>query len=115
MAKRSSLGEWLPDNVTFHEKALSDFLSLDRSMQIPVAKAIKRVAENPKPISEGGYGKPLGNRYASDLTTLLKVKLVKQGIRIVYRLIREGDRMYIIVIGVRSDEEVYKEAARRLE
>ena len=43
-----------------------------------------------------------------------KIKLRGLGYRVVYSLIQEKTRMRIIVISVRDDEEVYREAERRL-
>ena len=45
---------------------------------------------------------------------LLKIKLKRAGIRIVYKLVQDRDHMLIIVIGLRSDSAVYKTAARRM-
>ena len=101
-------------NYVFEPGAKKDFARLDGSLRDVVMKAIRRVRINPLPQSEGGYGKPLGNKGGSDLTGLLKVKLKKSGIRIVYYLVREAETMTIVVIGLRADSEVYKEAARRI-
>ena len=87
---------------------------MDHSQQIIVRKAISKVRVNPLPQSEGGYGKPLGHKGGSNLTGFLKVKLRKEGIRIVYRLIKTETRMLIIVIGLREDEEVYEIARNRI-
>ena len=40
------------------------------------------------PANEGGYGKPLGNKHGNGLTSLCKIKLRKEGIRVVYALVR---------------------------
>ncbi|MDO4804048.1 MAG: type II toxin-antitoxin system RelE/ParE family toxin [Lachnospiraceae bacterium] len=98
--------DYLPD-------ARKDIKNLDRSQQIIVEKAIKRVKNNPLPQDEGGYGKPLGNRHGTDLTNFLKIKLRGEGIRIVYKLIRTDTKMLVVVVGVREDEEVYELAQRR--
>ena len=45
---------------------------------------------------------------------LLKIKLKKLGLRIVYKLVRQDDVMKIIVISLRSDNEVYETAAKRI-
>ena len=59
----SELGKYVfPDNVSFSAEAEKDFLNLDRSMQIPVARAVIKVSENPKPRPEG-YGKPYHKRF----------------------------------------------------
>ena len=99
--------KYLPD-------AIRDMQALDHSQQIIVRKAISKVRVNPLPQSEGGYGKPLGHKGGSNLTGFLKVKLRKEGIRIVYRLIKTETRMLITVIGLREDEEVYEIARNRI-
>ena len=48
-------------------------------------------------------------------TSFLKAKLRDEGIRIVYRLVREKDRMFVVVIGMREDDEVYEIAQRRID
>ena len=75
---------------------------------------MKKVSRNPLPASEGGYGKPLGNKSGINLTGCLKIKLLRLGIRIVYRLKRTEHGMQIIVVGVRADNEVYRIADERL-
>ena len=93
--------------------ARKDILDLSRNQQIIVEKAIKKVKTNPLPQSEGGYGKPLGNKRGTNLTNMLKIKLRGDGIRIVYKLIRTETKMLVVVVGVREDEEVYEIAQRR--
>ena len=100
--------EYLPE-------AQDDLKRLDGSVRLRVLKALDKVAANPLPSSgsEPGYGKPLGNKDGTDLTGLLKVKLKRDGVRIVYKLEERDGVMLVIVIGARSDDEVYREAARR--
>ena len=97
----------------YHPEAKKDIDKLDGSQKVAVKKAIKKVLQNPLPQSEGGYGKPLGNKSGNNLTGLLKVKLKKEGLRIVYKLVRTENTMYVLVVGVRSDNEVYYIAAER--
>ena len=99
--------------VQYHPEALRDLKKLDRSQQILVEKAIRKVSSNPLPASEGGYGKPLGNKHQNNLSGLLKVKLKGAGLRIVYQLIRTQHSMFVIVIGIRDDDEVYRIAGKR--
>lgn len=99
--------------VEFLQEAVDDLRRLDGAVRLRTLKAIKKVSQNPLPQSEGGYGKPLGNRNAIDLVGLLKIKLRSDGIRVVYRLQRVENQMLVVVIGVRTDADVYKEAARR--
>lgn len=91
--------EYLPE-------AAQDLKDLDGSQRILVLKAIKKVQQNPLPVDEQGYGKPLGNHNGTDLAGLLKIKLRSVGLRVVYQLLRTESSMIVIVIGVRDDEEV---------
>ena len=95
-------------------EAEKDFDSLSRNQQIMADKAIKKVRSNPLPQKEGGYGKPLGHKLGANLTGFLKVKLRKEGIRIVYKLICTESKMLIVVIGMREDDEVYEVARNRI-
>ena len=95
-------------------EAREDLRRLDGSTRLMVRKAIHKVLQNPLPQTEGGYGVPLGNRQGSHLAGCLKIKLLRVGIRVVYRLRHTEHGMEIIVIGVRADSEVYKVAEERL-
>ena len=101
--------------VKYLPEAKKDMKALDHSQQIVVRKAINKVKNNPLPQDEGGYGKPLGHKHGLNLTGFLKVKLRKEGIRIVYKLFKTETRMLVVVIGVREDEEVYEIAQRRIQ
>lgn len=99
--------------VDYTPLAKSDLKALDNSQRKTIKKLIDKVSQNPLPKSEGGYGEPLGNKCGINLTGLYKIKLLKLGIRVVYKLIRDGDLMRIIVIAARSDGEVYNIAHNR--
>ena len=100
--------------VEYLPEANQDLKNLDGSQRLLVLKAIKKVQQNPISIYEGGYGKPLGNKNGSDLSGFLKVKLKSAGLRVVYKVVRQDDKMLIIVIGARADEEVYGMAQKRI-
>jgi len=100
-------------NVEYLPETLYDFHQLDGSQRILIRKAIAKVSQNPLPKEEGGFGIPLGNKNGRNLTGFLKIKLLKAGLRIVYKLIRTNDSMLIVVIGARADEEVYNLATAR--
>ncbi len=104
--------EWI---LKYSEDAYKDLESLDNSQQKLVIKAIRKVLENPLPKNEGGYGKPLENQSGIKLAGLLKIKLLKIGIRVVYKIERKDGVMEIIVISVRDDKKVYKTAQKRIE
>lgn len=101
-------------NVKYLPEALEDMKKLDGSQKIFVRKAIQKVCQNPLPQSEGGYGKLLGNKHNTALSSFLKIKLRGPGLRIVYQLMRQGNSMCVIVIGAREDDEVYEIAQRRI-
>jgi mRNA interferase RelE/StbE len=101
-------------NIDYHEKAKKDLQDLNSTVSVRVIKAINRVSLNPLPQSEGGYGKPLGNKQSSKLAGCMKIKLKSIGIRVVYQLIRVDNIMKIVVVSIRDDDEVYKEAERRI-
>ena len=100
--------------VEYLPEAEKDLKGLDGSQRTLALKAIKKVQQNPLPVDEQGYGKPLGNHNSTNLAGLLKIKLRSAGLRIVYQLRRTETSMMIIVIGVRADEEVYELAQKRV-
>ena len=94
--------------LVYLPEAAKDLKNLAGNQRLMVIKAIGKVLQNPLPVTEGGYGKPLGNKQGSDLTGFLKIKLRDAGIRVVYKLIRT--EMLVVVIGARADDEVYETA-----
>ena len=99
--------------IAYLAEAKKDLKALDHSVETQVLKGIRKVAQNPVSIYDGGYGKPLGNKNGNDLTGLFKIKFRDLGIRVVYQLMISETVMQIVVVSARSDEQVYKEAARR--
>jgi len=87
--------------IRYLPEALQDLRALDSSRRARVLKAIEKVSLNPLPNSEGGYGKPLGNRQNSRLAGYLKIKLLKDGLRVVYELVRDKEVMKIVIISDR--------------
>ena len=100
-------------NVEFLDEAKRDMKRLDHSAQVQVLKGIQKVAQNPVSVNEGGYGKSLGHPSGTDLTRLFKIKLRDPGLRVVYKTEIIDNRMKIIVVSARSDDQVYREAAKR--
>lgn len=101
--------------IVYIEAAVKDLQDLDGSVRKQVLRAIEKVAQNPQPKSEGGYGNPLGNRNGLNLTGYMKIKLRDVGIRVVYRIEEVNGVMRIIIIGARSDDEVYRLAVQRIQ
>lgn len=100
--------------IEFTKDAAKDVNKLREPSKSHVYAMLNKVAENPLPFTEGGYGKPLGHKRDGNLTGYLKVKLKGDGLRVVYRLERMEQTMIIIVVSVRDDNTVYKEAVRRI-
>lgn len=100
--------------IVYLKQAIRDLNQLDNTQRINVLKAINKVSQNPLPTNEGGYGKPLGNFNHNKLAGFLKIKLKKDGIRVVYQLIRTENIMRIVIIGFRNDNEVYEAAYKRI-
>lgn len=99
--------------VEYIKEALCDLKQLDAYNRKVILRAIDKTAEHPLPSPEG-YGKPLGNKNSSRLSGCYKIKLRDLGYRVVYSLVRDKKVMRIIVIAIREDDEVYKEAERRI-
>lgn len=99
--------------LVYLPEAQKDFKELSGNERIVVAKALKKVLENPLPVNEGGYGKPLGNKQGNNLSGFLKIKIKSLGIRVVYKLIKINGQMLVVVIGARADDEVYDIAQKR--
>lgn len=99
--------------IEYIKEAQRDLKRLDPYNRKIILKAIEKTSERPLPPPDG-IGKPLGNHASSKLNGFYKIKLHDFGYRVVYQLVREGKIMRIIVIAVRDDEAVYKEAERRI-
>ena len=99
-------------NLKYLPEATEDLKIFDNSVRKRLYKSILRTAQNPLPKQQGGYGEPLGNKSGINLTGFLKIKLRGIGLRIVYKL--DEPDMLIIVAAAREDEEVYKEAFKRI-
>lgn len=102
-------------DITYLPEALDDLRRLDGSQRILIRKAIQKVASNPLPETEGGYGKLLGNKNNTNLSGFLKIKLRGAGLRVVYKLVRVQNRMLIIVIGAQEEAEAYEDAYKRIQ
>ena len=98
----------------FTPEADKDMDKLAGNQRKVVFKAINKVLENPLPFTEGGYGKPLGNKHGYNLTGYCEIKLRGQGLRVIYKLEKDEMVMLNIVVDKRSDEEVYRIAFERL-
>jgi mRNA interferase RelE/StbE len=99
--------------IEYIKEAQRDLQKLDANNRRIILKAIEKTAQRPLPPPDG-IGKPLGNHAAANLSGYYKIKLRDLGYRVVYGLVREGNVMKIIVISIRDDDAVYREAERRI-
>ena len=100
-------------DIEYIKEALRDLKRLDVYNRKLILKAIEKTAERLLPPPDG-IGKPLGNHASSQLSGYYKIKLKNIGYRVVYDLVREKNIMKVIVISIRDDDAVYKEAERRI-
>ena len=98
--------------VNFLKKAQEDYDALDGSQKKWVEASVERLK-----IRGGEIGEPLHKSATNDLRGCKKLKNKSLGLRIVFRVIASGECeiIEIIVIGKRSDSEVYHMAGKRLE
>ncbi|MDR0991514.1 MAG: type II toxin-antitoxin system RelE/ParE family toxin [Ruminococcus sp.] len=101
-------------DLSYLDEAERDLKDLDKGEKAQILKGIRKALKNPLPRSEGGYGHPLGNKGGNNLTGCLKLKFLKLGTRVVYKLIRTENVMKVIIISARADNEVYIEAKKRI-
>ena len=99
--------------IEYIKEAQRDLQKLDAYNRRFILKAIEKTAQRPLPPPDG-IGKPLGNHAAANLSGYYKIKLRDLGYRVVYGLVREGNVMKVIVISIRDDDAVYREAERRI-
>lgn len=99
--------------IKFYEEAIVDIENLDGSKKKEVMKGILKVSQNPLSNTEGGYGKPLGNKSGVNLTGFFKIRFRHSGLRIVYYLEREDEIMNIVIVSIRDNDYVYEQAAKR--
>lgn len=100
--------------IEYIKEAQRDLQRLDPYNRKLILKAIEKTAERPLPPPDG-IGKPLGHHAAANLSGYYKIKLRDLGYRVVYGLVQEGNIMKIIVISIRDEDAVYREAERRIE
>lgn len=83
-------------------------LGLSKQQILKLQMRINEIAENPLSKQEGGYGELL----SGNLKGLLKFRF-DNDYRVVYQVVRTETLMKVIIIGLRSDQEVYRTAALR--
>lgn len=96
--------------VEFIRAAIDDLEDLDGDILKRALKKILQLEKNPE------AGQPLGRsqRTGTNLTTFRKLVLGNRDWRVIYRIEPGGDVSVVWLVGDRSDDECYREAADRL-
>lgn len=91
--------------LKFLPEALAEWQALDGSVKEPLRKLLKKRLENPHVPGGALHG---------DLLGYYKIKLLKQGVRLVYGV--EDDVLTVMVMAVdrREDNKVYQSTLDRL-
>jgi mRNA interferase RelE/StbE len=91
--------------LQFHPQALEEWNALDGSVKKPLKNLLEKRLDNPR---------VPGGELVGDLLGCYKIKLRKQGVRLVYRV--EDDVLVVMVMAVdrREDGVVYKSALARI-
>lgn len=90
--------------LRFHELALAEWKNLDNSIREPLKKKLEARLENPRVPAAALTGMP--NCY--------KIKLLRVGYRLVYRVDEDIVFVTVIAIGERDKLKVYDTAKSRL-
>ncbi|MFM9912318.1 MAG: type II toxin-antitoxin system RelE family toxin [Methylophilaceae bacterium] len=95
-----------PYRLKFVPDALDEWNALDGSLKEPLRKLLKKRLDNPH---------VLGAELKGELRDCYKIKLLKQGYRLIYAI--EDDVMVVLVLAVdRRDKSVaYRAAIKRLQ
>ncbi|MGI6154971.1 MAG: addiction module toxin RelE [Enterococcus lemanii] len=95
--------------LQWFDEAKAEYDKLDGSQKIQVNKGLKRIEERGM-----DAGKHLEKkRY--DLSMCREIKMKRLGLRIVFKQSKNGIEIIdVVVVGKRSDDEVFNSAAKRL-
>jgi mRNA interferase RelE/StbE len=90
--------------LRFHELALAEWKSLDNSIREPLKKKLTERLDNPRVPASALAGMP----------DCYKIKLLRIGYRLVYRVEDETIFVTVIAVGKRDKLKVYDTAQARL-
>jgi len=94
--------------IEFHEDINKDFKELGHSTKQLIYKKLRKLAQNPI------VGDDLGNKANLDLSGLKKVYVDNKRIRIVYKIIENKIKIFVVAVGKRDDMAVYRKASQRI-
>lgn len=102
MLTKSEVGKY---RLKFMPEALEEWNALDGGAKGPLRKALKKRLEQPH---------VPGSRLHGDLTNCYKIKLRKQGYRLVYSVDDDVLVVLVLAVGKRENMAAYLSASRRL-
>jgi len=92
--------------LEFDDRALREWDALDGSVRKKFEKKLEKLIWHPH---------SPGNELHRDLSGFYKIKLRKDGYRLVYQVIDDRIVIYVIAVGHRADNEIYELASKRKE
>lgn len=94
--------------IYYHNEVEKDLKALGNRVVVLVLKKIEKLTQNPV------IGDKLGNKANLNLSGLRKVYVDNKKVRIVYKIIENKIKVFVVAVGKRDDMEVYKEASVRI-
>lgn len=91
--------------LTFHPKALKEFQKLEKPLKEQFKKKLRERLENPK----------VPKDKLSGYENVYKIKLKSSGYRLAYKVIDLEITVFVLVVGQRENEKVYKVLESRKE
>ena len=84
-------------------------LKMSKRMKLKLIEKVDYISKHPKSKNEGGYGEPL----AGDLKGLLKFRFMSD-YRVVYKLEYDHATVIVLIVGMRKDNQIYKNVLKRV-
>jgi mRNA-degrading endonuclease RelE of RelBE toxin-antitoxin system len=108
----SEFEKLISDNYLLAREVIKDIKSLGGNERKWLVAALVRLAQN-----KHGIGKSLSNNQHTKLHQSFELKNKSLGIRMVYRYNIDGkiEMIELIIVGERSDDEVFRLAAARIQ
>ncbi|ECC6922351.1 type II toxin-antitoxin system RelE family toxin [Salmonella enterica] len=91
-------------NIEFDDRALKEWLKLDKSVREQFKKKLSKLQKNPYVESARLHG---------ELSGCFKIKLKKSGFRMVYQVLDDEIVIWVVAVGKREDKKVYNIASER--
>ncbi|HEH9441899.1 TPA: type II toxin-antitoxin system RelE/ParE family toxin [Aeromonas sobria] len=92
--------------IEFDDRALTEWRALDRSVREQLHKKLAKLVKQPHVPKNALHG---------DLAGCYKIKLLKAGVRLIYKVEDEQLVILIVAVGKRDKDTVYKTATNRLD